>query len=68
MFFYGTDGFGTFLKLSIDRQLNRQAQASLLFILADGTTYELPSKHFFFKLIDLSLHFAHFDVQTHLTR
>jgi len=43
MFLYGTDGFGMFLKVSIDRQLNRQAQASLLFILPDGTTYELPN-------------------------
>ena len=47
MFLYGTDGFGMFLKLSINRQLNRQAQASLLFVLPDGTTYELPSKNLF---------------------
>lgn len=44
MFFYGTDGSGTFLKVSINRQLNRQAQVSLLFILPNGTTYQLPSK------------------------
>jgi len=43
MFFYGTDGLGTFLKLSINRQLNRQAEVSFLFVLPNGTTYQLPN-------------------------
>jgi len=40
---YGTDGTGTFLKVFINRLINRQAQVSLLFILPDGTTYRLPN-------------------------
>ena len=51
MFFYGTDGLGTFLKLSINRQLNRQAEVSFLFVLPNGTTYQLPSKMFKFLLL-----------------
>ena len=45
MFFYGTDGSGVFLKVSISRQFDRQAQVSLLLALADGTTYQLPSNN-----------------------
>ena len=43
MCFYATNGSGAFLKVSLNRQINRQAQVSLLFILADGTTFQLPS-------------------------
>ncbi len=59
MFFYGTDGSGTFLKVSINRQINRQAMVSLLFILQDGTTYQLPSiilLHFDEELIELFIY------------
>ena len=45
LFFYGNDGSATNFKISINRQFDRQAQASLLFTLPDGTSYELPSKY-----------------------
>lgn len=45
MSFYGTDGVGTFIKIAINRKINRQALVSLHFLLADGTIYQLPSKH-----------------------
>lgn len=42
--FFATDGDGTFLQVSINRLINRQAQVTFLFTLKDGTSYQLPSK------------------------
>lgn len=43
MFLYGTDGKGTFLKVFLNRMINRQAQVSVLLILPNGTSYQLPN-------------------------
>ena len=43
MLVYGTDGGGTLLKIFINRMINRQAQVSLLLLVPDGTSYQLPS-------------------------
>lgn len=43
--FFATDGVDCFLKISIVRRTNRQAQISLLLTLTNGTTYELPGLH-----------------------
>uniref|UniRef100_A0A0P6DHG3 Phosphoenolpyruvate synthase n=1 Tax=Daphnia magna TaxID=35525 RepID=A0A0P6DHG3_9CRUS len=42
LFFFGTDGADTCLKISIERHANRQAQVSLLLALPNGITYQLP--------------------------
>ncbi|KAI9559139.1 hypothetical protein GHT06_015928 [Daphnia sinensis] len=42
LFFIGTDGTDTCLKISIERLANRQAQVSLLLALPNGITYQLP--------------------------
>lgn len=40
--FISTDGSSTFLKVSINRRVDRQAEVALLFVLSDGTSYRLP--------------------------